>query len=75
MQLVHRDGFMVDCPVAQSPADFRDTITKLFGDEPIEDEDFERNTLLTPPPKRGPMLRGDRRFGHDPADRFDIERY
>ena len=38
VQLVHRDGFMVDCPVAQSPAD---TITKLFGDEPIEDEDFE----------------------------------
>ncbi|MEC7196674.1 MAG: hypothetical protein VXW23_06795, partial [Planctomycetota bacterium] len=33
VQLVHRDGFMVDCPVAQSPADFRDTITKLFGDE------------------------------------------
>ena len=34
VQLVHRGGFMVDCPVAQSPADFRDTITKLFRTNP-----------------------------------------
>ena len=53
---------MVDCPVAQSPADFRDTITKLFGDEPIEDEDFDvephGHDTLTPPPKPGPSCFG-----------------
>ena len=78
VQLVHRDGFMVDCPVAQSPADFRDTITKLFGDEPIEDEDFEtwQHTFDTAAEAGALMLRVlTEGFGHDPADRFDIERY
>ena len=78
VQLVHRDGFMVDCPVAQSPADFRDTITKLFGDEPIEDEDFEtwQHTFDTAAEAGALMLRVlTEGFGHDPADHFDIERY
>ena len=83
VQLVHRDGFMVDCPVEQSPADFRDTITKIFGDEPIEDDEIKdkvfetwQKTFDSSAEAGNLMLRVlTEGFGHDPADRFDIERY
>ena len=83
VQLVHRDGFMVDCPVGQSPAEFRDTLTTIFGDEPIEDDEIKESVFETwqktfdSAAEAGAlMLRVlTEGFGHDPADRFDIERY
>ena len=83
VQLVHRDGFMVDCPVGQTPAEFRDTLTTIFGDEPIEDDEIKENvfetwqkTFETAAEAGALMLRVlTEGFGHDPADRFDIERY
>ena len=63
----------------QTPAEFRDTtIPTIFGDEPIEDDDFEtwQHTFDTAAEAGALMLRVlTEGFGHDPADRFDIERY
>ncbi|MAV55886.1 MAG: hypothetical protein CMJ28_08045 [Phycisphaerae bacterium] len=78
VQMVYRDGFMIDCPVEQTSTEFRGTITDLFQSDPVEDEDFTtwQHTCDNATDAGRLMLRVlTEGFGHDPADRFEIERY